>query len=879
MKRQYSIILLVVAALFAIGAIVMQVIHRSTTPRQLLFDDSWYFIEGSHPEAITDDATQLPLLTDWQFIDLPHDFAALPRDRQLCQVPDTMQLVGPFGQNSPGKASTGWTLGGEGWYVKKLRVNNPNFQIGSQKHVVLYFEGAYNQTYLWVNGHEVGSNMYGYSSFSFDISPYLHRDEHGKLISDLDNIITVRTVNEGRNSRWYAGAGIYRHVWLQITDRLHLDRWSTFAYTTTLTDVSADYTTAATAELAVYAQVTDTATYNEGDNRAIHYSIELLTPDGNDVATSASGELISEDHRATIEQRLQVPNARLWSCDHPVLYTLRITVRHNDNTDQLEMPVGIRTLRFTADEGFLLNGEPTLLRGACVHHDNGLLGARAFDRAEQRKIELLRRAGYNAVRGSHNPMSESFMNECDRQGMLVIDEAFDMWHKTKNKHDYHIYFDSLCVQDMQALVRRDRNHPSLIMYSIGNEIPERADSLGVVIAARLRGAILDLDDTRPVTMGINSIWNKDRTARLSVEPACRSLDVAGYNYRVWNYEPEHIEAPERVMYGSETVICEVASDWRRCERLPWVIGNFLWTGMDYIGEAGISNCLTKDAQENVHFFMPWPWYNAWCGDIDLIGSKKAQSYYHDVVCGDYPLAINVEPSRYQTDSLGHRLATERPSISYWGWMDEQHTWYQPGCEGDSVRVNVYCRDSIANLYLNDSLVARVQICDTTYMGHAMVCYQPGTLRAECASAASGSAASSASGSAASANQRATSSDLQPSILQTPGKPVALRLTPDRSVLSADGQDLCYVLIELVDAQGRKVPETGRRIHLSASPAQLLIGSGNAQPDDMQSFGSTSPRLFRGEAMAIIRASHTASNAILNVTSDGLKEQSITLICQ
>lgn len=858
MKRQYSLVLLVLVAICAIGAIVAQVASRTTMPRELLFDDDWYFLEGEHPEAITDDATQLPLLTDWQQIDLPHDFAALPRDRKLCNVPDSMLSVGPFAQTSPGKAATGWTLGGEGWYVKKLRVNNPAFQIDSQKHVVLYFEGAYNQTYLWVNGHEVGSNMYGYSSFSFDISPYLHRDEQGMLNTDLDNVITVRVVNQGRNSRWYAGAGIYRHVWLQVTDRLHLDRWSTFVQTTQLKDVSEDFTTAALAELSIHAQVTDTATYKEGDNRSIHYTLELLSPDGDNIVSSASGDIVSEQHIANIDQRLQIPNAHLWSCHHPVLYTLRLAVRHNDNTDQVEIPVGIRTLKFTAEEGFLLNGEPTLLRGACIHHDNGLLGARAYDRAEQRKIQLLRQAGYNAVRGSHNPMSESFMNECDRQGMLVIDEAFDMWNKTKNKQDYHLYFDSLGVHDMQALVRRDRNHPSLIMYSIGNEIPERADSLGVVIAARLRAAILDLDDSRPVTMGINSIWNKTRTARLSIEPACRSLDVAGYNYRVWNYEPEHIQAPQRVMYGSETVICEVASDWRRCEQLPWVIGNFLWTGMDYIGEAGISNCLTKDAQENVHFFMPWPWYNAWCGDIDLIGSKKPQSYYHDVVCGDYPLAINVEPSRYQLDGDSNRVTTERPDISYWGWMDEQHDWYQPGCEGDSVRVNVYSRDPRVSLFLNDSLVAEVEVCDTTYMGYAMVKYAPGRLWATSSSAKKPSPTH---------------------LLQTPGQPVALRLTPDRSVLKADGQDLCYVLIELVDAEGRKVPETGRRIHLEASPTQSLTGSGNAQPDDMESFGNSSPKLYRGEAMAIIRASKTSGNSLLNVTSDGLKAQSITIISQ
>jgi len=853
--------MLIVVATMAIGAIVAQVLTRSNTPRRILFDEGWYFSEGSHPEAITAEFTVESDSSIWTPVDLPHDFAALARDRGLMQVPDTMEMIGPFAQTSPGKASTGWTLGGEGWYVKKLRVRNEHFTIESEKRVELYFEGAYNQTYVWVNGHEVGSNMYGYSTFRFDITPYLVRNSNGRLNTEVDNIITVRVVNEGKNSRWYAGAGIYRHVWLQLTDPLYLDAWKTYVRTTHLDSVSTDGSFAKLATLDILAEITDSTQCGISENEAIHYEMKLLAPDGITEVVSTEGELVTNDKRAVIEQRLTVKTPKLWSSEHPVLYTLHLTVRHSDYTDHLELPVGIRTLEFTADRGFLLNGQPTLLRGACIHHDNGLLGARAYDRAEQRKIELLKKAGYNAIRGSHNPMSESLMNECDRQGMLVIDEAFDMWHKRKNKQDYSQYFDSLSTQDIQALVRRDRNHPSVIMWSIGNEIPERADSLGIVIASRLRSDILDLDDTRPITQGINSIWNKDRTGRLSIEPACRSLDVAGYNYRVWNYELEHREAPRRVMFGSETVICEVASDWRRVETLPWVIGDFLWTGMDYLGEAGIANCLTKDAQENVHFFMPWPWYNGWCGDIDLIGQKKPQAWYHEVVCGDVMTAINVEPSRYThlSDSARTILAGERPSISYWGWMDEQHQWYQPGSEGDSVRVNVYSRDTLVALYLNDSLVAEVQVCDTSYMGHAMVKYEPGQLCAISASSTHKSAANT---------------------LRTPDPRTAqLRLTPDRTELLSDGQDLCYVLIELVDARGRLIPETGRQIQLQPSPAQQLVGSGNAQPDDMRSFGSLTPTLFRGQAMAILRATPTPGISLLKVTSEGLNEQTITINCQ
>lgn len=865
MKRQAFILLLLVVAA-AVLAIAWQAATRCTTPRRILLDSDWYFLEGSHPEAITSQFN--PDSVGWNHIDLPHDFASQPRDRQINAIPDSMQVIGPFAQTSPGKASTGWTLGGEGWYVRKLRVRNVDFNIDSKKRVELYFEGAYNQAYVWVNGQEVGNNMYGYSTFRFDITPYLMRDDKGILDIAHDNIITVRVVNEGKNSRWYAGAGIYRHVWLQITDPLQLDTWRTFVRTTHLHDINSEATTAKEAVLAIDSDIRCMFDSLSSDRGNIRYEIELLSPDQNNILAKTEGEVPTEDNEAHLYTQLKVKDAMLWNCEHPVLYQLRIRAQHFDFKDEITIPVGIRRIEFSAEKGFLLNGVPTLLRGACIHHDNGLLGACAFDRAEQRKISLLRQAGFNAIRGSHNPMSESLMNECDRQGMLVIDEAFDMWRKRKNKQDYHQYFDSLSAIDLKALVRRDRNHPSVIMYSIGNEIPERADSSGVVIASRLRANILDLDETRPVTAGINSIWNKDRTGRLSVAPACRSLDVAGYNYRVWNYEPEHREAPSRVMYGSETVLTELASDWQRVVNCPWVIGDFVWTGMDYIGEAGISNCLTKDAQENVHFFMPWPWYNGWCGNIDLIGQPKPQQYYQAVVYGHRQLAVNVEPSRYYNDTINsnepsevNRVPGERPSISYWGWMDEQHQWYQPGCEGDSVRVNVYSRDTLVALYLNDSLVANVQVNDTTLMGHAMVCYQPGTLKAV-AVGAEGKPDSHAE-----------------AILTTPDATTAqLRLTPDRTELTADGQDLCYVLIELVDSQGRLIPDTGRPVFLSPSPTQQLIGSGNAQPDDMESFGSLSPTLFHGQAMAILRSSKTPGKLLLKVTSTGLKEQSVTINC-
>ena len=334
--------------------------------------------------------------------------------------------------------------------------------------------------------------------------------------------------------------------------------------------------------------------------------------------------------------------------------------------DEIIIPFGIRTIEFNADKGFLLNGKPTLLKGGCVHHDNGLLGAASINRAEERKIELLKANGFNAIRCSHNLPAEYFLEMCDRHGMLVIDESFDQWQRSKRENDYHIYFDEYSDSDAATMVRRDRNHPSVIMWSIGNEIADRADPAGQQIAVRLGNTIRQFDNSRPVTAGVNDFWdNRHLSWKKDSHLAFKDLGVGGYNYMYREYENDHQAYPERVMYGSESVPKEASENWNLVEKHPYIIGDFVWTAIDYLGEAGLAHSLELAPGEHSPQFMGWPWYNAWCGDIDFCGDKNPQPYYRDIVWKATDITMSVQAPVAEG---------KRDDVSYWGCRHEFQKW-------------------------------------------------------------------------------------------------------------------------------------------------------------------------------------------------------------
>ncbi|GGF28670.1 beta-galactosidase [Hymenobacter cavernae] len=757
--------------------------------------------------------------SSWRLLSLPHDWSV---ESLKNQVPGT--TIGPFSKESLGGAATGQTLGGEGWYRKTFTLSAAE----AGKRHELYFEGVYNQCDIWVNGQKTYRNVYGYTTFRFDISPYCKAPGQ-------KNVVAIKVVNEGRNSRWYSGSGIYRHVWLLHTPPSHLDDWGTFIDTRTIDQQQAG--------MALSIPVVN----REKTAAAYTVAVELLSPDGKRVATATHNATVAVYDSLAIPLALTVPAPQLWSPETPRLYVARIRLQKGKKEiDELRVPFGIRTLAFSAARGFELNGVALELKGGCLHHDNGLLGAAAFDRAEERKLELLKQNGYNAVRVSHNPMSESFMAACDRLGMLVVDEAFDQWQEPKNLQDYHLYFQDWSAKDIRALVLRDRNHPSVIMWSIGNEIRERLSDQGVEIAGYLKKEILRYDTTRPVTAGVNKQWDKDHQNMLPLDQAFTHLDVAGYNYMWRFYEQEHAKFPQRILFGSESVATEAAQNWNKVEQYPYVIGDFVWTALDYLGESGIGNSIEVNPQENVHQFMGWPWFNGWCGDLDILGTKKPQSYYRDVIWRSRKISLAVEKPV---------PAGKVRKVSFWGWPEERLSWTFPGHEGKGLKVNVYSRAPKVRLYLNNQLIAEKETGEL-YTASFVVPYQAGELKAvEARQGQEGAVA----------------------VLKTSGPPVALRLTADRAKLAADGQDLSFVLIELIDQQGNVVYDSNRKVAISLEgKGGKIITSGSASPNDMESFGSLTPKLFNGRAMAIIRADYQSGKMEVRVSSEGVNGSAIRL---
>ncbi len=797
---------IVLTSLFLLLCFLSKAEHRTC------IDSEWQFFYGDGSSATTD----ISVTSAWRHLDLPHDWSIETEaaDRAGGNV------VGPFSSKSVGGYQTGFTVGGEGWYYKSLVFTKQDLL---DRHLELYFEGAYNQADIYLNGIHIYTNVYGYQSFRVNITD---------RVQEGTNHLLVQVRNEGNNTRWYAGSGIYRHVWLLRSASLYADPWDTFIKSEDSRIV-----------------LSSTIHNDSPMRRKADIIINIKDATGKTVQSKTVRAILG-GRTQDVKCAMTVPNPQLWSLNNPYMYRAEIitTDRQSDLSDTLITRFGIRKLHFSAKDGFLLNNAPTLLRGGCIHHDNGLLGAAAYDAAELRKLKLLQAQGYNAIRCSHNLPSENLLNLCDSLGILVIDESFDQWHRKKNTEDYHRFFREHSIPDLQTMIRRDRNHPSVIMWSIGNEIPGRIEPAGIGIAERLRKTILQLDTTRPITAAICSWdegdeWNSAGHGwDIQDEKAFLSLDVGGYNYLYDKYEHDHGTHPNRVMFGAESYPKHASQNWDLVERLPYVIGDFVWTAMDYLGEAGIGSASFR-AEGNQSMFQPWPWYNGWCGDIDLIGQKKPQSYYRDVVWHRSPITMATA-----------RLVPEgqHESISWWGWQLEQQSWTYPELPaGTLLRANVYSCAPKVRLYLNDSIIGE-QPTSSTYHAGFIVPFHRGTLRA--------------------VNLDSNGKEIsgETFVLETAGKPSDLRLTSDKEQLQATGTDLAYVTIELTDAAGRVLTcDSDRRIRISVEGAGTLLASGNASPNDMSSFRSPSPRLYNGRALAIIKSSRHPGEILVKVEADGL----------
>lgn len=784
--------------------------------RKTLFNDAWKFHRGSVANAEQENYND----SKWRILDLPHDWSM-----DSTPIKRDGVTVGPFSkynEGGMGGADIGQTLGGEGWYRKQFIIAPQD----ANKRFTLYIEGAACESELFINGKKVYFNPYAYTSYKVDITDYCHAP-------GTPNTIAVRILNIGENSRWYVGSGLYRHVWLIKTDNLHLDEWDTFVRLSELRKHDA-------------AVKITTTIHNESNNGTdADVKIKIYSPDGKEVAAGLQKATVSKSGKTDVECSLNIPKAQLWSIDNPSIYAARISVTGGKASDEITIPFGIRTIGFSPEKGFLLNGKTLKLKGGCIHHDNGLLGAVAINRAEERKVELMKANGYNAVRCAHNQVSEYFLEACDRLGMLVIHETFDQWQQAKRSNDYHQYFDEWSDKDLSASVCRDRNHPSIIMWSIGNEVAQRADQPeGDLISKRLVNTVRRYDDTRFTTIGANDFWDRRQqgfTWDKDSYRAFQNIDIAGYNYVWQKYESDHAAYPDRIIYGSESYPPKAHLNWNLVEKYPYIIGDFVWTAIDYIGEAGLGHTLELNEGEHDAQFMGWPWYNAWCGDIDFCGDKKPQSYYRDILWNEREISMAVRRPV---------ASGKKEIVNGWGWTDELLHWNWKGLEGQNMRVNVYSRSPNVRLYLNGKLIGEKETGKENYTATFEVPYEPGELRAV---------------NVEKNKERASVT------FKTTGKPASIRLIADRRQIKANKNDLSYVKIELVDANGNVVPDADIKVTIKCEGKGSVIAAGNAAPNDMESFRSMSPKTFRGRAIAIVQSDGEKGTVQLVVSVGKMKE--------
>ena len=868
-------------ALISIGVML-----TASAQRKQSFDEGWRFHRGAaiNAEAVNYDDSK------WREVIVPHDFSMEPVAYTHDYREQTSEWndwqVGPFSRLSIGDSDSGQTISGSGWYRKTFRLPGSSVDDAIRQKVFrLRFDGVYNQAEVWVNGKKAAMNVFGFMPFVVDLNAILCDKSNRNTQDERLVTIAVRTVSEGLNCRWYAGSGIYRHVWLEMTDKLHLDEWDTY--------VDASVAEGKSAKVRVSAKV-----FNENSPQQVNGVMKVEIKDADDRVVATADKPVNG---AVASTELIVKSPRLWSPDSPIRYTARISLHTaSGEHDALTIPFGIRTISFSADKGFLLNGKPTKLRGGCVHHDNGLLGTAAIDRAEVRKAELLKAQGYNAVRTSHNLPSESFLYACDSIGLLVIDECFDQWEEAKRRDDYSNYFskekqviiDGKPVgmgitnfeYDAALMVRRDRNHPSVIMWSIGNEVAQRSDvPRGKEIADAITRAIKNEDATRPTTLAVNDYWDRQpqkMTWEKDSPRAFELVEVGGYNYETRRYESDHEKFPQRIMYGSETYPNAVAANWNVINRHPYIIGDFVWTAIDYIGEAGLGHALERSDRGRWIQLLAWPWFSAWCGDLDLTGVKKPQSYYRDVVWGERPIAMAVRPSvtdgEYE-DALGWCWTAEE---NHWNWHDRAYydgpnaCGYLPvdlrpekydnatlktgvvhdinGRRSDSLRVNVYTREPRVRLSVNGRVIGEQDVNQDTYTATFRVSYEPGELKAEVVK-----------------GKRAEV------IFRTSGAPAAIQFVPvksgrpaDSSVISSSHNDLAYVYLRVVDADGNLCPTAEVPLDIKTSGARHLAVAGTGHPYDVRSFRSMKPTTFRGQALLIIQPQD--EKGVVNITASSPK---------
>lgn len=719
------------------------------------------------------------------------------------------------------------------------------------KIVSLVFEAVYRHARVYLNGREIGGVVGGYTEFEVRLDP--------ALILGADNLIEVTVDNAALpNERWYTGSGIYRPVWLRVIDPIHVERHGIRYHTLSVGDV---------------ARVAFTVDLANPAAEAVEVRV-VLAYDGMAAAEASARGTASTDIM------LEVPAPRLWSADNPSLYDCTVQVRVGDAVrDERTLKVGLRTIAVDGRDGLRVNGKPTLLRGANVHHDNGVLGAATFRDAEFRRVRILKETGFNAVRSAHNPASRDLLDACDALGMYVMDELFDHWYDRKTDHDDAPRFEEIWRDDTDAMVGRDRVHCSVIMYSVGNENSEPVSAYGIETARRLVERVRMLDPHRPVTAGVNLMsaalgWPAMRKGSTTVQPETKIapnmnstmvnavtnqftrlmkwvprlkrtdavtrdlfalLDVAGYNYGSVRYVRDAALHPERAIVGTETVPGDIVETWALVERVPNVIGDFTWAGWDYLGEAGIGTW--EYGKVRARLLKPYPQIVAGCGAIDLIGVPGAPALLAQAAWGVAAApAITVRP----LDVSGRKFRR-----TAWRGTDAVASWAWKGCAGRKAEIEVVSRDDEVEVMVNGkSLGRRPSGLANGHVARYDGVYVPGEIRA--------------------IGYRG-GIETGRSTLRSAGA-VRLRLVAERATLQANEQDLAFLRVELADANGVIEMLDDDQVDIRIDGPATLAGFGSAAPATEERYDDATHRTYRGRALAVIRAGSVAGSIEVAVTS-------------
>ncbi|GAB4030549.1 beta-galactosidase GalB [Spirosoma jeollabukense] len=787
-------------------------------PRTVLdFTKNWRFYLG-------DDAKAKDIVfndSDWRMLTLPHDWS----------------IEGQFSERHLSTTQEGALPTGIGWYRKVFRVPVS----AKNKAVCVEFDGVYRNSAVWINGHSLGMRPYGYSSFRYDLSKYLK-------FGTEKNVISVRVDNSTQpNSRWYSGSGIYRNVRLVTTSQLAVDQWGTCVTTPNVTNQNASVSLQTTIRNGVGRR-------SDGKPQTVRVVSVITDVAGHEVATATAPSVPLVDTLTTISQSFTVKNPTLWSIENPYLYKVVTRIySQNQLVDTYETPLGIRYFKFDPATGFSLNGKPTKILGVCLHHDLGSLGAAVNQRAMQRQLELLKAMGCNGIRTAHNPPAPEFLDLCDQMGFIVMDEAFDMWKKKKSKQDYGLSWDAWHKTDLEDMVRRDRNHPSIFMWSIGNEIREQFDSTGLTITKELVGIVRKLDTTRPVTSALTeNIPDKNFIYRSG------ALDLLGFNYKHEAYADFPKTFPNQAVLASETGSSlqtrghyDMPSDsvrmwgkggpatfkdgnpdwtasaydneaaywgstheqtWKVIKKLPHMAGLYIWTGFDYLGEP--------------HPY-PWPARSSYFGILDLAGFPKDVYYLYQSEWTNTPV-LHIFP--------------------HWNWQ-----------KGATVDVWAYYNQADeVELFLNDkSLGIRRKSGDDL---HVMwrVPYEAGTLKAV---------------------SRKAGKVVLTRTISTAGKPARIQLIVDRNTLNADAKDLSFITVNVLDEQGNLVPDANHLITFSVKGEGTIAGVDNGYQASLEPFKANYRKAYHGKCLAIIQTTEKAGKITITVTSEGLQGATVELISQ